>query len=153
MSTPCYVGKENPDKSITYIYVHHDGYLEGVGKELLNSYQDEEKINKLLELGDLSSLGDEPITDSSAWKNSSYSPRMCISYKDRGETDVDAVTVENLKALEKQLDAPLFTPVDYAYIFRKGKWYYCSTLRFPLEWFLLSNAITAITHAISSEKI
>lgn len=143
MSTPCYIGKENSDKSITYIYVHHDGYLEGVGKELLDSYQNEEKVNKLLELGDLSSLGNEPITNLKAWEDwGSCSLRTCISYKDRGETDVDAVTIESLKALEKKLDAPLFAPVDYTYIFRKGKWYYCSTLRFPLEWFVLTDAFS-----------
>ena len=41
------------------IYCHFDGYIAGVGKTLLNHYTDPEKVNDLMRLGDLSSLGKE----------------------------------------------------------------------------------------------
>jgi hypothetical protein len=39
------------------IYCHFDGYPEGVGQMLLDHWTDEAKINRLIALGDLSSLG------------------------------------------------------------------------------------------------
>lgn len=39
------------------IYCHFDGYPEGVGQTLLDHWADEDKINELLALGDLSVLG------------------------------------------------------------------------------------------------
>ena len=41
------------------IYVHWDGYPEGVGNKLVKYYTNPEKIAKLLALGSLSSLGEE----------------------------------------------------------------------------------------------
>ena len=49
MSTRCRIGIENKDGTITSIYCHHDGYLEGVGEILVNHYKNEEKIRKLME--------------------------------------------------------------------------------------------------------
>ncbi len=48
-------GDSNP--VVESIYCHFDGYPEGVGQMLLDHWTDEDKINDLIELGDLSSLG------------------------------------------------------------------------------------------------
>jgi hypothetical protein len=56
MSTRSRIAIENQDGTVDSIYCHFDGYLEGVGKTLFNHY-DQEKLEKLLELGDISSLG------------------------------------------------------------------------------------------------
>lgn len=48
MSTRCWIGKENKDKTVAYIYCRSDGYPEGAGKTLSEFYKDEEKIDKLL---------------------------------------------------------------------------------------------------------
>lgn len=48
MSTRCFIGIQNKDKTITSIYCHHDGYIQGgVGEILFNHYKDEDKIRKL----------------------------------------------------------------------------------------------------------
>jgi hypothetical protein len=43
---------------VTASYVHYDGYLEGVGRTLTNSYNNEELANKVAKGGYLSSLDD-----------------------------------------------------------------------------------------------
>lgn len=60
MSTRCLIGRQYKDKTIRYIYCHCDGYIDGVGTVLKKFYSDEETIEKLLDLGDLSALGDLP---------------------------------------------------------------------------------------------
>lgn len=40
MGTHCYVGYENANGSITYAYVHYDGYPDGVGRVLLKLEED-----------------------------------------------------------------------------------------------------------------
>lgn len=57
MSTRCRIGYRLPDERIKSIYCHHDGYPEGVGKLLKEYYNDPVKIEELLNLGDISSLG------------------------------------------------------------------------------------------------
>lgn len=53
MSTNAFIGiREN--NSITYIYNHSDGYLEYLGRMLLEYYNSEEKAKALVELGDVS---------------------------------------------------------------------------------------------------
>jgi hypothetical protein len=60
MSTRSRIAIENQDGTVDSIYCHFDGYLSGVGKTLFNHY-DQEKLEKLLELGDISSLGESTI--------------------------------------------------------------------------------------------
>lgn len=98
MSTRCRIGLEKADKTIKSIYCHFDGYPEGVGKTLKEHYNDPAKIEKLLELGDISSLGtfyDEALAKEAwqkqyekEWRESEKGRRaseMTIPYKDRGE--------------------------------------------------------------------
>lgn len=56
MSTRSAIGMRTYDGKIKAVYCHWDGYLEGVGKTLLNSYKDVFKVNQLLDKGDISSL-------------------------------------------------------------------------------------------------
>lgn len=58
MSTRCRIGIELPDGKVRSIYCHHDGYLSGVGKMLNDHYQTAEKVEKLMDLGDISSLSE-----------------------------------------------------------------------------------------------
>jgi len=55
MATRSRIAIEREDGSVKSIYCHFDGYLSGVGKTLFNHY-DKEKLEKLIELGDISSL-------------------------------------------------------------------------------------------------
>jgi hypothetical protein len=135
MSTRCRIGIKNEDGTITSIYCHHDGYVSYVGKTLFDSYKDEAKIRKLLELGDMSSLGTEPVDNPRAWESTSsavldpeawsklyaevHPEDMCDTYKSRGE-DCPARKSKDEKAYEKLVDDCWG---EYAYLFKDGKWF------------------------------
>lgn len=59
MSTNAIIYAKQADGTIKGIYLHWDGYLSNAGKTLLHSYTDPKKIDKLIHLGGLSSLGKE----------------------------------------------------------------------------------------------
>jgi len=60
MATRSRIAIENQDGTVTSIYCHFDGYLSGVGKTLFEHY-DREKTEKLIELGDISVLGESTL--------------------------------------------------------------------------------------------
>jgi hypothetical protein len=62
MSTRSRIGIQNQDGSVNSIYCHFDGYPEGVGSTLQEHYSDRDELQKLIELGDISSLGDDLLT-------------------------------------------------------------------------------------------
>ena len=67
------------DGTTTSINCHYDGYIEGVGVILQLAYNTADKIEKLLELGDLSCIGYYTGNDE-------IQPNICIAYhRDRGE--------------------------------------------------------------------
>ena len=131
MSTRCRIGIQNQDGSITSIYCHHDGYPDRVGDTLANYYTEENKIKKLMELGDMSSLGNEPVDNPKAWETPGlcdnwfekyrelHPEDMCDTYKSRGE-DVPAQTHPNLKEYQKYSRDCWG---EYAYLFKDGEWY------------------------------
>jgi hypothetical protein len=60
MATRSRIAIENQDGTVDSIYCHFDGYISSVGKTLFNHY-DQEKLRKLIELGDISVLGESTI--------------------------------------------------------------------------------------------
>lgn len=128
MSTHARIGIKNKDNTITSIYCHHDGYIEnGVGDRLKKYYTDEEKIRKLMKLGDMSALGTEPISNPNAWKNPELSSRnwlqdlrklhpadMCDTYASRGENVPAKTTSEEYFWTELK--------EEYMYLFKDGHW-------------------------------
>lgn len=104
MSTRCLIGIKENDK-VKYIYCHNDGYIEGgVGETLLRYYNYYDTV-RLMELGDLSTLGEIPKSLKCLWDYnliSELDPRdcrelrytYCKSYADRGETRVEAKEVD-----------------------------------------------------------
>jgi hypothetical protein len=103
MSTRARIGLLTGD-NVRSIYCHYDGYPEGVGATLREHYTGLAKVNALLDLGDLSELGAELGDDQGpGWfdirdetiRADENDPRRqwTLAYRrDRGETDVDAVT-------------------------------------------------------------
>lgn len=61
MATRSRIAIENQDGTVTSIYCHFDGYLSEVGKTLFENYN-REKLEKLIELGSISSLDPTPET-------------------------------------------------------------------------------------------
>ena len=60
MATRSRIAIENQDGTVTSIYCHFDGYLDGVGKTLFEHY-DREKTEKLIELGAISVLKESTL--------------------------------------------------------------------------------------------
>jgi hypothetical protein len=58
MATRSTIALEYADGTVDQVYCHWDGYLEGVGKTLLEHYMDPFKVRELMDLGDISSLGE-----------------------------------------------------------------------------------------------
>ena len=115
MATRSTIAKRNPDGSVTSVYCHWDGYPDGVGATLRQHYTNQAKIDLLLALGDLSSLGND-IGISNDFENSIEG--ICLFYgRDRGETDVDAVTHENIDAWKQH-----FAACEYGYLWNGTTW-------------------------------
>ncbi len=84
-STIKIVRKDGTEKAI---YCHFDGYIEGVGVTLQLAYNTAEKVEKLLELGDLSTLGyyTEPDPAREHSFDGERQENVCVAYhRDRGE--------------------------------------------------------------------
>lgn len=117
MGTRSRIGIENEGGTVRSIYCHWDGYPENNGEILLKHYTDVEKINALLDEGDMSSLGREIGSKHSF---DSKPEGECNFYRrDRGETDVDAIVSENV---QEYLN--LESDQEYSYLFKDGEWFY-----------------------------
>lgn len=120
MATRSLIGKILPGGGILAIYCHWDGYPENNGEILKNHYQDSEKVDKLISLGNLSSLapeiGDEPHDFNSPPDG------VCNFYgRDRRETRMDPQLSHTLTQFMKRAGKCV---AEYVYIFNDGKWGY-----------------------------
>jgi hypothetical protein len=113
MGTRSHIGVRNLDQTVDYIYCHWDGYPEHNGKILSEHYQDMDRVNALMKLGDLSSL-DVEIGEKHEFENRIRG--WCHAYgRDRGETNISVGTTT--------FDKLLFNDnVDYIYIFDGEFW-------------------------------
>lgn len=60
MSTNAMIYAKQKDNSVKGIYLHWDGYPSWAGQILLDNYTTDEKVQKLIALGGLSTLGKNP---------------------------------------------------------------------------------------------
>lgn len=121
MGTSSLIGIQREDK-VEYIYCHWDGYLDGVGATLNRYYSNEETVNQLMKLGDISCLGNKPISKPEYWEEKGYklNPDYTLAYRDRGESNVNSKIIPLSKYNFN--DDSMF--INYMYLFRNGKWYY-----------------------------
>jgi hypothetical protein len=113
MATRSYIGVRNLDSSVDYIYCHFDGYPEHNGKILTEHYSNINRVNELLNLGDLSVLG------KFIGEKNEFNDRVrdtCLAYgRDRGESNVSKKNTGYDKLITDQ-------SVDYVYIFDGDYW-------------------------------
>lgn len=103
MSTRARIGIQLPGDSVLSIYVHNDGYYSHHAPILLGHYNTVSEVMKLMQLGDLSSLGPTPI--------------KCVAYgRDRGDTNFEALTSSSEPEFRESFE-------EYNYLFRDGKWW------------------------------
>jgi hypothetical protein len=125
MATRARIGIANSDGSVTSIYAHWDGYPEHHAPILLQHYAEEESVRALIELGDVSVLG-ESIGEKCDFDNGPPSGQ-CLAYgRDRGEEDVAARN-------HASNDWP-DSGQDYEYIWRVGTWYVRESYGEPRAW-------------------
>jgi hypothetical protein len=61
MATRSTIALEFEDGSVSQVYCHWDGYLDGVGAQLVNDYSDPWDLKEIIDQGDMSCIG-EPYT-------------------------------------------------------------------------------------------
>lgn len=105
MGTRSFVGVMQGDLCRA-VYVHWDGYLEGVGRDL-QAYKTQAEVEELIAPGDRSSL-DEGY------------------YKDRGEEGVDPVDYDTFDDFFQSCKGSC---CEWYYIFKDGVWYCGNTYR------------------------
>lgn len=88
------------------IYCNFDGYPEGVGRTLKDHYNDPEKIEKLMDLGDISALG------------SDIEEYTIVHGRDRKETGTQARSFNNENDLYNRSD------IEYIYLWNGQEWTY-----------------------------
>lgn len=115
MGTRSMIGKTNKDGTITAIYCHWDGYPEHNGQILKNFYKKESKVNKLMKLGNLSSLGEDI---GKKHKFDQYINGICTAYgRDRGEKDQQAETYDSIDSIVNH-----YGGIEYVYIWFNEEW-------------------------------
>jgi len=128
MGTRSMIAIQNPyNKTVRAVYCHWDGYLEHNGAILQKHYAASPKVNNLIAMGDLSSLGTQigeahPFSphgskEDEALYEAAKEAGYCTFYKrDRGESDVDFKVFNTLAQAEDH-----YTWSDYYYVFKYTK--------------------------------
>ena len=121
MSTMSRIGILNPDGSTKTIYCHSDGYPEHQLPILTQHYSSIENVEELLNLGDISSLGEciaPNLEEEHTFKDRVKGVTVAY-HRDRGEPMTAALRHENIHALKKS-----DWSIDWFYLFdaKKGEW-------------------------------
>jgi hypothetical protein len=129
MSTRSRIGIEIEKGKYKHIYCHFDGYPENNGVLLIDNYKDRDKIEKLINLGDISYLAEnvEPDPNYEHSFDGKKQEGIVLAYgRDRGETDIDA-QIGSLKDMAGGW-------IEYIYVYSlDNKWLYADTYYKPLK--------------------
>lgn len=85
MATRSRIAIENNDGTVTSIYCHWDGYVEHNGDILVCHYKEREKVQKLIDLGRISSLAPKLETSMEHSFDSPIKGVVVAYHRDRGE--------------------------------------------------------------------
>lgn len=128
MATRSNIGIKLPTGQIRGIYCHWDGYLGHNGQILIRHYTDPDKVQALIDLGDLSVLSEKigvkrPFDNPHQYGSTEHQDfenqyaDQCVFYgRDRGEKDCQA----RVYAHEAEF---IDLGEEYVYIFDHGVWY------------------------------
>ena len=129
MATRSTIALEYADGTVDQVYCHWDGYLEHNGKILQEHYSNPFKLQELMDLGDVSSLGINigrkhafsPFEGDKEDYDVAVEQEGATTFygRDRGETGVGARRFKDFADYKQN-----FQHEEYAYILRTdGKWY------------------------------
>lgn len=118
MATRSTIALEFADGTVQQVYCHWDGYIEHNGQILYKHYSDPFKLQKLINLGDLSSLHPE-IGTKHSFDDRDASEGQCTFYgRDRGETGCAA---RQFRDFQDYCENAQFEEYDYI-LRRDGQW-------------------------------
>lgn len=119
MSTRAMIGILRPYGVVTGIYCHYDGYVQnGVGQMLVEHWTDQDKVEELMKLGDLSVLGETIGTKVEF--NKFRGRDQCLAYfRDRGDRRRGATRFADR---DEYITANDFC--SYFYLFDGQEWHY-----------------------------
>jgi hypothetical protein len=141
MATRSRIGYTMKSGMIRHIYVHWDGYPDGVGKTLYQHYDTYGKIKQLIDLGDISQLGEEigemhnfedrlntsPKDIESGKVKVPWKDSWTLAYgRDRGEKKTKPKVS---KTRASYGDTSKNWDIEYFYLFDEGEWYVLDTHR------------------------
>lgn len=119
MSTRSTIWIKKDEDKYDGIYCHFDGYLDGVGKTLIENYTDINKVMALIELGAISSLGKSIECPENHSFDNPIKGYTVAYFRDRKEEpEIDLYKDKSLNEIEKDYSE------EYNYIFDNNKWYY-----------------------------
>lgn len=130
MATNSHIGIINTDGSVDIIYCHWDGYPSHHAPILLNHYNTIDKVQELVQLGDISSLEQNisPNTDTHSFDKPE--PNVVVAYhRDRGE-DWNGVKPRHYTDKKELIDANCLFGDVYLFDSNKEKWTYSTGKRF-----------------------
>jgi hypothetical protein len=127
MATRSTIAIENNDGTVSQVYCHWDGYLEGVGKTLLEHYNTREAVEKLLAGGSISSLGEYVSDDEKSFdKKHDDEDDYTVYYTYRGEDPV----IEEFDSLSDYEENHQYEEFEYIFtqdnvwsVFFNGDWH------------------------------
>ncbi len=121
MATRSNIGVKTSEGKYKVIYCHWDGYPSYNGKVLLENYNTQEKVEELIEMGDISVLrekiGEKHHIDSVEVTKLGYTTFYHRDIKEK----LEDTQSEEFDTLEELLG---YCINDYTYIFDNGKWLY-----------------------------
>ena len=117
MATRSYIGREYGDGSVRAVYCHWDGYPDNNGRILVENWRDGDKVECMLDEGDMSTLGNE------IGVKHDFNTRQagsCTFYRrDREETGVEAKVYPDFEGF---LGGASSFGCDFAYLWQDGDW-------------------------------
>lgn len=129
MATRSTIALEFADGTVQQVYAHWDGYLDGNGAILAEHYTNPFKVRDLIDLGDISSLGENigerhPFSpfgegDKAAYDEAKEGGATTFYGRDRGETGIEARKFKDVADYEANGQQE-----EYDYILKRdGVWY------------------------------
>lgn len=121
MSMRSYIAKRVGEDQYLTIFCHYNGYPDDNGEILVKYYNTPDRLDQLLALGDLHSLGKRIAPDPNYPHNSTHPQKgVTIAYqRDEGMTNCGAV----IMSLD-ELNDWLSDGVEYSFVYDQGNWLY-----------------------------
>lgn len=131
MGTVAFIAAKCSDGKYRRIICRNDGYLGYTGRVLHEAYKDQEKVDALMQLGDLYIIGASLEHMKNDWGISAPPPPVdkfgmitrCVAYSDGFNMDAN---FDEYDSEDDLIDSFLLDAIrkDYNYYFKDGQWYF-----------------------------